>query len=646
MWRPPPERVARANLTRFLDRARAASGAPLGGWDALYGWSIDDPHAFWGALWDFCGVVGDRGSVVVERQRAMPGARWFPGARLNFAENLLRVRDDRPAVVFRNEAGAREEISFRDLRGRVAALARALVGAGVVPGDRVAGLVPNVPDAVVAMLAATTIGAVWTSCSPDFGVEGVTDRFGQTAPRVLFGCDGHFYAGRRHDGLERLARVAARLPSVERVVVIPYLSPDPDVSRVPRAVPLADFAGPPGGEPPFRRFPFDHPLLVLASSGTTGPPKCIVHGAGGTLLQHLKEHVLHTDLGPGDRLLYFTTCGWMMWNWQASALAAGATIVLFDGSPVHPDPGVLWRIAGEERLSVLGTSARYLAAVEKAGARPALEADLGALRTVLSTGSPLAPASYDWVRREVKEDVHLASISGGTDIVSCFVLGNPLLPVRRGEIQCAGLGMAVGILDDDGRPLPPGGGRGHLCCTRPFPSMPLGFFGDDDGSRFRASYFDRFPGVWFHGDWAERTPSGGYVIHGRSDATLNPGGVRIGTAEVCRVADRVPEILESLAVGQEWEGDERIVLLVRLRDGAALDDGLAARIRERLRAEASPRHVPARIVQVADLPRTRSGKLVEIAVRDAIHGRPVRNVEAIANPEALEAIARHPALRA
>ena len=644
LWQPSRERVERANLTTFRMRMRDRRGEPLRDWPSLYRWSVDEPAAFWGALWDFAGVVAEtRGDVVVQDLDRMPGARWFPGARLNFAENLLRRGDAAPALVFRDVSGARSEISFAELRGRVAALARALAGAGVGPGDRVAGFVPNVPGAAIAMLAAATLGAVWTSCSPDFGASGVLDRFGQIEPRVLFAADGYRHGGKTYDVLPRIAAIADRLPSVERVVVIPHLEPEPRIDGIRDAVLQDDFAGAPGGDPPYVRLPFDHPLYVLYSSGTTGKPKCIVHGAGGTLLQHLKEHRLHTDLGPLDRILYLTTCGWMMWNWLVSALASEATVVLYDGSPAHPDIGALWRLVAEERLTVFGTSATGRDASETSHARPRDSVDLSSLRTILSTGSPLAPAGFDHVYQDVKDDVLLASISGGTDIVSCFALGNPVLPVWRGELQGPGLGMAVEILDDDGRSL--ASGRGHLCCTRPFPSMPVGFWGDPDGARYRAAYFERFPGVWFHGDWAERTPHGGFVIHGRSDATLNPGGVRIGTAEIYRVVERVPEVIESLATAQAWGGDERIVLFVVLRPGVVLDDALRARIRDRLRAEASPRHVPAKIVQVADLPRTRSGKLVELAVRDVIHGRPVANAGAIANPAALEALRDLPELR-
>jgi acetoacetyl-CoA synthetase len=636
LWQPDAERVSRSQLTAFARTLERDRGAPFADQAALHRFSVEEPAAFWGAVWDFCGVIGERGpgETLVDGQR-MPGARWFPEARLNFAENLLRRRDDAPALVFHGESGARRSASFAELHDRVSRLAAALRAWGVGPGDRVAGYLPNLPEAVVAMLATTSLGAIWSSCSPDFGVRGVVDRFGQIGPKVLFTADGYFYAGKRHDCLEKAAAVRAELPGLERTVVVPYAEAEPDLSALPGAVLLEEALAPhSAGEIAFERLPFDHPLYVLYSSGTTGAPKCIVHGAGGTLLQHLKEHRLHTDVRRGDRLFYFTTCGWMMWNWLVSGLASEACLVLYDGSPSHPRPEVLFDLAQGERVQVFGTSAKYLDAAAKAGLAPAESHDLSALRTILSTGSPLVPEGFDYVYQRVKFDVQLASISGGTDIVSCFVLGSPWLPVHRGEIQCRGLGMAVDVYDDAGRPLPEG--KGELVCTRPFPSMPIGFWADPDGTRYRAAYFERFPGIWCHGDFAEITEHGGFVIHGRSDAVLNPGGVRIGTAEIYRQVERIDEVLEGLVIGQDWEGDVRIVLFVRLRESVALDEELERRIRTRIRSGASPRHVPARIVQVADIPRTRSGKIVELAVRDVVHGRPVRNREALANPEALE----------
>jgi acetoacetyl-CoA synthetase len=645
LWQPSAERIAKGKVTAFARRLELDHGQALPDQAALHRWSVEQPEKFWQAVFLDCGILATQESpeVLADGER-LPGARWFPGTRLNFAENLLRRRDTGPALVFRSESGLRRELDWRELHAAVARLAAALRAWGIRPGDRVAGYLPNLPEAIVAMLAATSQGAVWSSCSPDFGVPGVLERFGQIEPRVLFCADGAFYAGRRLGSLERVAQLRASLPSIERVVVVPYLDAQPDLAALPGALSWDEALAPhAAGEIPFERLPFDHPLAILYSSGTTGAPKCIVHGAGGTLLQHLKEHRLHVDLGPEDRLFYFTTCGWMMWNWLASGLASGATLVLYDGSPFHPEPGALFDLAEREGVTVFGTSAKFLDAAAKAGLDPIRSHDLSRVRTILSTGSPLAPESFDWVYSHVKRDVQLASISGGTDIVSCFVLGSPTLPVWRGEIQCAGLGMRIEVFDESGRPLR--GEKGELVCTAPFPSLPLGFWNDPGGRRFHEAYFERFPGAWAHGDFAETTEHGGFVIHGRSDAVLNPGGVRIGTAEIYRPVERIPEVLESLAIGQEWQGDTRIVLFVRLREGVQLDPALAERIRDRLRREASPRHVPARIVQVADIPRTRSGKIVEIAVREVVHGRPVRNREALANPEALELFRDLPELR-
>jgi acetoacetyl-CoA synthetase len=603
---------------------------------------------FWSAVWKFCDVVatprGDErpwDEVVVGLDRMLPpaeeGPRWFEGARLNFAENLLRHRGSREALVFWNEEGRQRARTYDELYREVAIVASVLRGMGVGIGDRVAGFMPNIPETVVAMLATSSIGAIWTSCSPDFGVTSVLDRLGQIKPKVLFSVDGYRYATKIHDCLERVSEIADQIPEIELVIVVDYASSNPDVSGIRSAVRYSYVLADSGEEAPvlsFEQLPFDHPLYIMYSSGTTGLPKCMVHSSGGTLLQHLKELVLHTDLKPEDTIFYFTTCGWMMWNWLVSSLATGATVVLYDGSPVHPDPNILMDMAEKEKITVFGTSAKYISLIEKEGLRPRDSHDLSALRTILSTGSPLLPESYDYVYESVKEDVCLSSISGGTDLISCFALGNPFSPVYRGEIQARGLGMKVDAFDDTGNAVL--GASGELVCTMPFPSMPIRFWNDESGELYRKAYFDRYPGAWCHGDWIEITQSGGLVISGRSDATLNPAGVRIGTAEIYRQVEQLPEVLEAIVVGQEWEGDTRVVLFVRLRDGVELDMALQDIIRKHIRTNATPRHVPSKILQVADIPRTRSGKISELAVSNVIHGRAIENTAALANPEALE----------
>ena len=642
VWAPTPERAAQSNLARFMARAAECAGQPVTDYDSLYRWSVDQPTAFWPLLADFTDVRFDQlGQSVLEDGDKMPGAQWFADSSLNFAGNLLKYRDERPAIIFRSETGTRIELSFADLYHEVSRVASALRAAGVDGGDRVAAFMPNHPQTVIAMLAATSIGAIWSSCSPDFGVNGVLDRFGQIAPKVLFATDGYSYAGKQIDSIAPVAQISRSLAGLEHVVVVPFLNARPDIRTVEKGSLYEDFVAS-TSVIDFQSLPFNHPVYVLYSSGTTGVPKCIVHGAGGTLLQHLKEHALHVDLTRDDRLFYFTTCGWMMWNWLVSGLASGATIVLYDGSPMHPDVGSLWQLAEDEEITVFGTSAKFLTAVEKAGYVPKKH-KLASMRMILSTGSPLAPESYDFVYQQVKDDVQLCSISGGTDLISCFALGNPLLPVRRGELQSRGLGMAVEIYGENGQPQAVGN-RGELVCTRPFPSMPVGFWDDPDGSRYRAAYFERFPGVWTHGDDAELTPAGGMIIYGRSDAILNPGGIRIGTAEIYRQVEKLDEVVESIAVGQQWEDDVRVVLFVVLRPGLELTEALEENIRDVIRTNASPRHVPAKILDVPDIPRTRSGKLVELAVRATVHGESINNTDAIANPESLEYFRNRPEL--
>jgi acetoacetyl-CoA synthetase len=644
LWTPSAERVAQANLTAFMRQVRERYGVEASDYAQLYEWSNAQPERFWQAIWDYAGVIAASAGeqVLVDKDR-MPGARWFPDARLNFAENLLRRRDDATAIVFRGEDRVRSTLTYGALYDEVSRLAQALRGAGVVADDRVAGYLPNMPATIVAMLAATSIGAVWSSCSPDFGVQGVLDRFGQIEPKILFAAEGYYYGGKTIDLLPRLREIIEKLPTVERLIVVPYTREAAAIAGIPRAQLLEAFvADCKPGPVQFEQLPFDHPLYIMYSSGTTGVPKCIVHGAGGTLLQHLKEHRLHADVKSGDRLFYFTTCGWMMWNWLVSGLAADATLMLYDGSPFAGDNHILFDYAQDDRITIFGTSAKFIDACAKAGLEPNKTHDLTAMKTVLSTGSPLAPEGFDYVYQQVKTDVHLASISGGTDIISCFALGNPTGPVWRGELQCRGLGLKVEVYDDDGRPVRCE--KGELVCTAPFPSMPVGFWNDPDGAKYRAAYFERFPGIWWHGDYVELTEHDGLIIYGRSDAVLNPGGVRIGTAEIYRQVERLDEVVESLAIGQEWEGDVRVVLFVRLREGVALDDRLVQRIRTHIRENTTPRHVPARIVDVADIPRTKSGKIVELAVRNVVHGRPVKNVEALANPEALEHYRNRPEL--
>ncbi|MBT8117883.1 MAG: acetoacetate--CoA ligase [Gammaproteobacteria bacterium] len=633
LWEPGAARVAGANITAFMHYVSAAEDTAFDNYAELYAFSIRSPERFWRAVWDFCEVRGKPGQRVLVEGERMPGARWFPQARLNFAENLLRRRDDRPAILFESETSLLRSLTYAELYREVAGIAAALKAAGIVPGDRVAGFLPNLPETIIAMLAATSIGAVWSSCSPDFGTQGVVDRLGQIEPRILFTTDSYAYNGKTHDCLERITEISHAIPSIERIVVAPYLG-KAKTGNLEHAVTWGQFIEV-AIEIDFERLPFDHPVYIMFSSGTTGVPKCIVHGAGGTLLQHLKELALHSDLKPEDRICYFTTCGWMMWNWLVSSLATGAAVVLYEGSPFYPGPQRMFDVIDAHEVSMFGTGAKMISAWEKTELQPAESHSLTSLRNILSTGSPLAPESFDYVYRDIKQDVCLSSISGGTDIISCFALGCSILPVRRGELQCIGLGMQVEIRRDDGA-IAETGETGELCCGAPFPSMPVGFWNDLDGSKYRAAYFDQFPDTWAHGDFARITENGGMIIYGRSDATLNPGGVRIGTAEIYRQVEQLDEVLESICVGQDWDNDVRVVLFVRLREGVSLDDGLRERIRRKIRSNTTPRHVPARILQVTDIPRTVSGKIVELAVRNVIHGRPVKNIDALANPEALE----------
>ena len=638
LFEPSDERCESANLTAFVQHLNSHGLFQGHNPQALHRWSVDHPADFWTAVWDFCDIkASQRGDRAIEPGEHMRHTRFFPDARLNFAENLLRFDDDRPALIFRGEDGSTRQLSYHELGRRVASLAAALKARGVGKDDRVAGYLPNMPETIIAMLATSSLGAIWSSGSPDFGVNGIVDRFGQIEPKVLFAVDGYFYNGKVHDRRGNLAEILERIPSIEHAVVVPYAEGVPSLDGLPDKVRLlGDFIDGHEGKPlEFAQLPFDHPLYILYSSGTTGAPKCIVHGAGNTLIQHLKELVLHTDLKRNDRIFYFTTCGWMMWNWLVSSLAVGATVVLYDGSPFYPGGEVLPDLIDEFDISLFGTSAKYIAALDKAGIKPAKSHQFKALRTILSTGSPLLPEHFDYVYNEVKSDLALCSISGGTDIVSCFVLGHPLLPVRRGEIQCAGLGMDVKVLDEDsGQPITER--QGELACMQAFPSMPVGFWNDPDDSRYEKAYFSHVPGVWCHGDHAEQTASGGFVLYGRSDATLNPGGVRIGTSEIYRQVEKIDAVLESIAVGQKWGDDERVILFVRLREGIELDDALRKEIRSVIRANTTPRHVPAKILAVSDIPRTISGKITELAVRDIIHGKAVKNQDALANPESLK----------
>jgi acetoacetyl-CoA synthetase len=636
LWRPCAERVSNANLTRFIRFVNQREGTRFSSYEELYGWSVENIPGFWAALWEFCEIKASRKfDTVIDDLHKMPGARWFNGAELNFAENLLRYRDDHTALICKNETEVTRRISYAELYTAVARLAAALKSAGVVSGDRVAGYLPNIPETIIAMLATTSLGAVWSSCATDFGSRGVLDRFGQIEPKVIFTVDGTYFRGKKFDCLDRISAILEDLPSVERIIVVPYSETKPELANIPNAVLYGDFvADADSTELEFTQVPSSHPLYIMYSSGTTGMPKCIVHSVGGVLLQHLKDLQLHTDLKREDVIFYFTTCGWMMWNWLVSSLATGATVLLYDGSPFHPHSDILWRLAEEEAITIFGVSARYLAACEKERVSPKQICSLPRLRTVLSTGSPLFVESFHYVYGEVKDEVQLSSISGGTDLIGCFALGNPLGPVYAGEIQCRGLGMKVEAFDEDGRSVI--GQKGELVCTAPFPSMPSGFWNDPDHKKYREAYFEKFPNVWAHRDYVEITPAGGVIIYGRSDATLNPGGVRIGTADIYSQVEALPEIADSLAIGQEWHSDVRIVLFVKLAEHSELTDELKQRIKKTIRENTTPRHVPAKIIAVRDIPYTISMKKVELAVRNIVHNEPVRNADSLINPESLE----------
>ena len=645
LWKPSEARIENANISGFIKHINQKYSMNIDGYHPLYQWSIDNREDFWGSVWEFGNVIASKPyEKVLEDAPAMMGSKWFVGSRLNFAENLLRYRDDQVAMVFQGEGQEKVRMTYAQLYDEVARLAKALRDAGVVTGDRIAGYVPNMMHTVVAMLAATSIGAVWSSCSPDFGIKGVLDRFGQIEPKILFTADGYFYNGKTHDSLGRISGILQELPRIEKVVVIPYVSRRADIASVANAVHYDDFISKEKGlQIKFEQLPFDHPLYIMYSSGTTGLPKCMVHGAGGTLIQHLKELILHADLKREDKIYYFTTCGWMMWNWLVSALAVGATIILFDGSPFYPDAGAIFQLAQDEKMAIFGTSARYIASVEKAGLKPKEKYDLSSLKAMCSTGSPLSEESFRFVYRDIKADLDLASISGGTDIISCFALGCPILPVYEGELQCRGLGMKVEAYNSQGKPVI--GEQGELVCTASFPSMPIYFWNDPEGIKYRAAYFDVFPNVWHHGDFIEITEHGGVKIFGRSDATLNPAGVRIGTAEIYRQVESLDEISDSIVVGQDWDNDVRVLLFVKTVANVELTEELKHKIKRTIRENTTPRHVPALILPVADIPVTLNGKKVEMAVRNVIEGKPVTNKDALANPEALDQFARFSELK-
>ena len=635
VWSPSFTRIEESNFTRYISYLHAQHNYVFDNYDDLYSWSIHEPEKFWPTIWKFCEIKSSRTwDTVITNEYKMPGTKWFTGSKLNFAENLLKRRDENTAIIFKGENGKSLELSYKSLYKSVAQLANALLDENINKGDRVAGYLPNFPETIIAMLATTSIGAIWSSCSPDFGTHGVLDRFGQIQPKILITTDGYSYNGKTISILPRIKELSTKLLDLQKIIIVPYLESEPDIKAINKAVMYSDFIKHADVALSFQQLEFNHPLYIMYSSGTTGKPKCIVHGSGGTLLQHLKELVLHTDLKSADRIFYFTTCGWMMWNWLVSSLAVGATVVLYDGSPVYPKLSSLFDLIDEVKISIFGTSAKFLAATQKADVTPKESHKLASLKTILSTGSPLLAEQFDYVYRDIKDDVLLSSISGGTDIISCFALGNPMLPVYRGQLQCRGLGMAVDVFNKEGQSVQ--GEKGELVCKRSFPSMPIYFWNDSENEKYKKAYFKKFPNVWAHGDYAELTKQNGIIIYGRSDTILNPGGVRIGTAEIYRQVEILPEVLESIVVGQEWQDDVRIILFVKLQKNTSLDKKLVDKIKNSIRENASPRHVPKKIIQVPDIPRTISGKIVELAVQNVIHNRPVKNLDALANPTVLD----------